>query len=68
MIAINPKYITNEKGDKISAILPMKDYKKMISIIEEFEDIKLFDESMSDKTKAVPMDKAFAQIEEKSIS
>lgn len=46
----------------------MKDYKKMISIIEEFEDIKLFDENMSDKTKAVPMDKAFAQIEEKSIS
>lgn len=65
MLAIKPKYITDEKGDKISAILPMKQYQKMIAIVEEFEDIILFDKSMEDKSKALPMDVAFAQIEER---
>lgn len=38
-----PTYITTLKGKKISVILSMSDYKKLIDAKEELEDIRLYD-------------------------
>ena len=56
------QYITDNKGKKLSVILPMKEYKK---ILEELEDIRLYDEAMTDKQTSIPIDKAFKLIEAK---
>jgi len=32
------QYIVDEKGNPTAVILPIKDYEKMLSILEEFED------------------------------
>ena len=34
----NQKYIVDEEGNPTAVILPIKDYKKMLSILEEVED------------------------------
>ena len=34
----NEQYIVDEKGNTPAVILPIKDYKKMLSILEEVED------------------------------
>jgi PHD/YefM family antitoxin component YafN of YafNO toxin-antitoxin module len=34
----NEQYIVDEKGNPTAVILPIKDYKKMLSILEEVED------------------------------
>jgi PHD/YefM family antitoxin component YafN of YafNO toxin-antitoxin module len=39
------QYITNENGKKTGVILPVRDYEKLLSIAEEFEDIKAYDEA-----------------------
>ncbi len=48
MITLNPHYITDSKGKKVSAILPMKEFKNILEELEELEDIKLYDESKND--------------------
>jgi hypothetical protein len=45
MIEIHPHYITNNTGKKISAVLSMKDFK---SLLDELEDIKLYNDSKND--------------------
>ena len=46
----------------------MKEFKTLISELEELEDIKLYDESKKDKEPAVSRSKAMAMIEaEKQI-
>jgi hypothetical protein len=50
MIAIHPHYITDNTGKKISAVLSMKDFK---SLLDELEDIKLYDDSKNDKEPAI---------------
>jgi len=37
-----PQYITDDKGKKLSVVLPIKEYQK---ILEELDDIRLYDEA-----------------------
>jgi hypothetical protein len=60
MIAIHPHYITDNTGKKISAVLSMKDFK---SLLNELEDIKLYDDSKNDKEPAISKNEAMAMIE-----
>jgi hypothetical protein len=50
------QFITDDKGNKVSVILPIRQYKKMIEELEELEDIKLYDEAKADKGKSIPFD------------
>jgi hypothetical protein len=36
----NEQYIVDEKGNPMAVILPIKDYKKILSILDEVEDHK----------------------------
>jgi hypothetical protein len=49
-----PQYITDNKGRKISVVLPVKDYERMIEDLEELEDIRLYDEVKAKKEKSIP--------------
>ena len=60
-----PQFITDSKGKKISVVLPIKDYKKMLDDLEELEDIRHYDESMAAKETSISIDKAFKIIEAK---
>ena len=41
MLAIHPNYITDNQGRKISAVLPIKEFKTLLEDLEELEDIRL---------------------------
>jgi hypothetical protein len=58
MIAIKPQYITDNQGKKISAILPIKQFKSLLENLEELEDIRLYDESKNDDEPALTKDEA----------
>mgnify|MGYP006297219797 CR=1 FL=1 len=59
------QYITDTKGRKVSVILPIKDYREMLEKLEELEDIRAYDKSVSEKEESVPADQALAEIEAK---
>ncbi|NBR15398.1 MAG: hypothetical protein EBQ94_06510 [Flavobacteriales bacterium] len=65
MHALNPKYIIDNTGKKISVVLPMKDFKAIMEELEELEDIKLYDEAKKSKEPSFPIDDAFKMIEAK---
>jgi hypothetical protein len=51
-----PTYVTTLKGKKISVILSMSDYKKLIEAKEELEDIRLYDAVKSKHEPRVSLD------------
>ena len=63
MLAIHPQYITDSAGKKISAVLPMTEFKTLLEELEELEDIKLYDESRNDGELAIDKVTAMAMIE-----
>jgi len=36
--SVNEQYIVDEKGNPTAVILPIKEYKKMLSVLEEIQD------------------------------
>ncbi len=65
MISVNPQYITDKKGKKLSVVLPLKEFKSLMENLEELEDIRLYDEAKKSKDISIPIDEAFRMIEAK---
>lgn len=42
------QYITDEQGNKVAVILPIKEYEQMKEALEELEDIRLYDEAKNE--------------------
>ena len=42
-----PQYIMDSKGAKTSVIISLKDYEKILEMIEDLEDVELYDEVKS---------------------
>lgn len=65
MLTLTPHYITDKAGNKISVVIPMKDFKAIMEELEELEDIKLYDEAKKSNEPSIPIDDAFKMIEAK---
>lgn len=57
------QYTTDITGKKVSVILPIKDYEKILDELEELEDIKAYDRAKARKSEAVPFEQAIKEIE-----
>lgn len=58
------QFITDNNGNKLAVILPIKDYNKMVNDLEELEDIKLYDKAKQGKQEFIDDEQAFKEIEE----
>ena len=65
MISLNEKYVINEKGERISVLIDIKDYKKLLEALEELEAIRAYDKAKTSGDKAVPFEHAVKEIEKK---
>jgi len=45
MIKIKPQYITDNKGKKISVVIPIEEFNAIMEELEDSEDIRLYDEA-----------------------
>jgi len=54
-------YITDDKGKKISAVLPIKQYQLLLEELEELEDIRAYDKAKAKKEKPIPLRDAIQQ-------
>jgi len=64
MVTINPQFITDAKGVKLSVVLPIKDFEAILEELVELEDIKLYDEALKSNQTSIPIDEAFKMIED----
>ncbi len=63
MLTINPKYITDQKGKKLSVVLSVEEFESMMEKIEEMEDVRLYDQAKLSNEPSIPIDEAFEMIE-----
>lgn len=58
------KFLTDEKGNKLAAIVPITQFRDMIDKLDMIEDQKLLDEALASGQDFLPADQAFKEIEE----
>lgn len=63
-----PQYITDVKGRKISVVLSVKDYERMVEELEDKEDVRLYDEVKARKEKSIPFEQYLAKCNRKTLS
>lgn len=52
--AMSTTFITNEKGERISAVVPIKKYLQWLEELEELADIRAYDKAKKRNEKPVP--------------
>ncbi len=57
------QFITDNDGNKLAVILPIKEYDKILNDLEELKDIHLYDKSKKGKLEFVEAEQAFDEIE-----
>ena len=63
MIKIKEKYIVSPRGTKVGVYLNIKEYRRILSLLEELEDIRAYDAAKKNKSSAVSFDQAIREIE-----
>ncbi len=58
------QFVTDNNGNKLAVILPLKEYNKMLEELEDLEDIRLYDEAKRGKQEFVDAEQAFKEIED----
>ena len=48
MNAINPQFITDKDGKKVSVVISLKEYEHIIEELDELDDIRLYDDAKND--------------------
>ena len=63
MISVKEKYIVDENGERISVMLDMKEYEKMLRELEELESIRVYDAAKASGEPKIPFSQAVDEIE-----
>ena len=54
MIALHPQYVTDEKGTRLSVILPAAEYAQLLEELEMVEDVAAYDRAKAEGGDPVP--------------
>ena len=57
------KFLTNKKGERISVVIDIEDYRKMLEDLEELDSIRAYDAAKSSAGHPVPFRQAIEEIE-----
>lgn len=63
MLALHPKFITDNDGKRTAVILSLEEYESILSALEDMEDFRLYDEAKSNEEESYTVEEAFKQIE-----
>ncbi len=64
-MSITEQIVTDKKGKAIAVQLPVNQYKKLLELAEEMEEIKAYDKAMKRKHHFVPFDQAVKELKAK---
>lgn len=62
------QFITDDSGQKLAVILPIKEYNKLMDELEDAEDVKLYDRAKALNEPSIPIDEAFKMIDTSTSS
>ncbi len=63
MPAHGERYVVDENGKRVSVVLDIEEYKKLLDDLDELDAIRAFDRAKASGEKAIPLERAVADIE-----
>ena len=63
MIPLKERFIVDENGQRVGVLLDIEDYRQLLEDLEELEAIRAYDAAKASGDEAVPLEQAFAEIE-----
>lgn len=64
-MSIDEQILVDTKGNPVAVQIPISQYKKMLEIMEEMEDIKAYKKAKKNKSEWIPFEAGLATIEAK---
>jgi len=64
-MSITEQIVTDKKGETIAVQLPINQYKKLLELAEEMEEIKAYDRAIKRKNNFIPFDQAVKELKAK---
>ncbi|MFP5349234.1 MAG: hypothetical protein ACLGHO_05275 [Gammaproteobacteria bacterium] len=58
-------FVVDEKGNKVSVVLDIDEYRRIVAELEELESIRAYDAAKGSGEEAIPLEDAIADIERK---
>ena len=65
MFRIRERTVVDEKGRKVSVLLNIRDYKRLLEYLEEIEDVIAYDKAKMSRNEVIPFEQAIKEIEAK---
>ena len=62
MIKPREQYVISGKGKKVGVLLPVAEYRKLLSDLEELESIRAYDAAKASRSKPIPFEQAKAEL------
>ncbi len=66
------RYVTDENGKRVSVILPVEEYERLMEELEELEAIRLYDEAKAEiereGSEVIPLEQAMREIREGKVT
>ena len=63
MLSVKEQYIIDENGQRVSVVLEIGAYQKLLEELEELESIRAYDQAKSRDDEAIPFEQAVEEIE-----
>ena len=63
MGSVIERYVINEKGERVSVLLDMDDYRRILQELEELEAMRAYDAAKSSGDEIIPFEQAMEEIE-----
>jgi len=64
-MSITEQIVINNKGKVVAVQIPMNQYKKLLELAEEMEDIKAYDRAKKRKQEFIPFSQAVKELKAK---
>ncbi|MGH7452624.1 MAG: hypothetical protein ACRENG_14860 [bacterium] len=63
MISLQERFVVDERGQRLSVLLDIETYRKLLEELEELETLRAYDAAKTSGDVAIPFEEAIAEIE-----
>jgi len=64
MISIQERFVVDERGQRLSVLLDIATYRRLLEELEELESLRAYDAAKASGDEAIPFEQAVAEIEQ----
>ncbi|NBC30625.1 MAG: hypothetical protein GVY29_11635 [Spirochaetes bacterium] len=62
MVTVHPEYVVDEQNNRKAVLLPAEEWEKIVSELEELDDIRAYDATQQDSADRIPFEQAVREI------